>query len=84
MSRGTGGVQTYHYGGGGGGWSAPPPPPPPPHHAHTYTQHYGNGGRGLDSFTLELNLSNSRTRSWVKLGYTVDRRAQLELESKRV
>jgi len=41
-------------------------------------------GRGLHSFTLELNLSNSRTHSWVKLGYTVDRRAQVELKSERV
>jgi hypothetical protein len=38
-------------------------------------------GRGLHSFTLKLNLSNSRTSSLVKLGYTVDRRAQVELES---
>jgi hypothetical protein len=30
-------------------------------------------GACLHSFTLELNLSNSRTHSWVKLGYTVDR-----------
>ena len=41
-------------------------------------------GRGLPSFTLELNLSNSRTHSWFKLGYTVDRRAQVELKSERV
>jgi hypothetical protein len=39
---------------------------------------------GLHSFTLELNLSNSRTHSWVRLGYTVDRRAQVELKSERV
>ena len=32
-------------------------------------------GKGLHSFTLELNSSNSRTHSWIKLGYTVDRRA---------
>ena len=41
-------------------------------------------GRGLHSFTLELNLSNSRTNNWVKLGYTVHRRAQVELKSERV
>ena len=45
-----------------------------------------NPGRGLHSFTLlvELNLSKSRTESWVELGYTVDRRAQVELKSERV
>jgi len=41
-------------------------------------------GRNLHSFTLELNLTYSRTHSWVKLGYTVDRRAQVELNSERV
>jgi hypothetical protein len=41
-------------------------------------------GRGLHSFSLELNFSNPRTHSWVKLGYTVDRRAQVELKSERV
>ena len=41
-------------------------------------------GRGLHSFTLEHNLSNFRTRSCVKLGYTVDGRAQVELKSERV
>ena len=30
-------------------------------------------GRGVHSFTLQLNFSNSRTRSCVKSGYTVDR-----------
>jgi hypothetical protein len=40
--------------------------------------------RGLHSFTLELNLSNSRTHSWVKLGHTVDRRVQVELKPERV
>ena len=40
--------------------------------------------RGLHSFTLELNLSNSRIRSGVKSGYTVDRRAQAELNWERV
>jgi hypothetical protein len=40
-------------------------------------------GRGLHSFTLELNLSNSRTYSSVQLGHTVDRRAQVELKSER-
>jgi hypothetical protein len=39
--------------------------------------------RGLHSFTLELNLSNSRTDSWVKLGYTVGRTAQVELKPER-
>jgi len=38
----------------------------------------------LHSFTLELKLDNSRTHSWVKLGYTVDGRAQVELNWKRV
>jgi hypothetical protein len=37
----------------------------------------GAAGRGLHSFTLELNLSNSRTHSGVKSVYTVGRRAQL-------
>jgi hypothetical protein len=32
-------------------------------------------GRGLHSFTSELNLSNCRTHSRVELGYTLDRRA---------
>jgi hypothetical protein len=41
-------------------------------------------GRGLHSFTLELNLSNSRTHSLVKLGYTVHRTTQFELKSERV
>ena len=43
-------------------------------------------GRGLHSFTLEFNLSNSRTQPCVELGYTytVDRRAQVELKSERV
>jgi len=36
-------------------------------------------GRGLHSFTLELNLSNSRTHARLNLGYAVDRRAQDEL-----
>ena len=40
--------------------------------------------RGLHSFTLELNFSNSRTHSWINLGYTVDRRAQVELKWERV
>ena len=44
----------------------------------------GGGGRGLHSFTLELNLSNSRTHSCVTLGYTVDRGAQLERKCERV
>ena len=42
------------------------------------------GGRGLHSFTLELNLSDSSTHSGVKLGYTVDGRAQVELDWERV
>jgi hypothetical protein len=37
--------------------------------------------RGSHSFTLELNLSNPRGHSWVELGDTVDRRAQVELKS---
>jgi hypothetical protein len=42
-------------------------------------------GRGLHSLlTLELNLSNSRTHSSVKFGYTVDRRAQVELKWERL
>jgi len=41
----------------------------------------GATGRGLHSFKLELNLSNSRTHSWVKFGDTVDRRAQVQLNS---
>jgi len=41
-------------------------------------------GKGLHSFTLELNLSNSRRHSWVQLGYTVDIRAQVEPTSERV
>jgi hypothetical protein len=41
-------------------------------------------GRGLHSFTLELDLSHSRTHSWFKLGYTVDGRAQVELQWERV
>jgi hypothetical protein len=40
--------------------------------------------RGFHSFTSELNLSNSRPHSSVKLGDTVDRRAQVELKSERV
>jgi hypothetical protein len=40
----------------------------------------GGAGRGLHSFTLEFNSSNSRTHSWVK----VDGRAQVELKSERV
>jgi len=40
--------------------------------------------RGLHSFTLELNLCNSRTNSRAKSGYTVDRRAQVELNWERV
>jgi len=40
--------------------------------------------RGLHSFALELNLSNFRTLSCVKLGCTVDRRAQVELNWERV
>ena len=42
------------------------------------------GGRGLHSFTLELKLSNSRTYSRFKLGYTVEGRAQVELKWERV
>ena len=42
------------------------------------------GGSGLHSFTLELNVSNSRTHSWLKLDHTVDRRAQVELKWERV
>jgi hypothetical protein len=42
------------------------------------------GGKGLHSFTLALNLSKFGTHSRVKLGYTVDRRAQVELTSERV
>ena len=38
-----------------------------------------DAGKGLHSFTLELNASNSRTLSLAKSGYTVDRRAQVEL-----
>jgi len=45
---------------------------------------WSNTGKGLHSFTLELNLSNSRTRSLLNLGYTVDRRSEVELKSKRV
>jgi len=41
-------------------------------------------GRGLHSFTIELNVSNSRTRSSIKSSYTVDRRAQVELNWERV
>jgi hypothetical protein len=41
-------------------------------------------GRGLHSFTVELNLSNSRTRSLAKSSYTVDRRADVELNWERV
>jgi hypothetical protein len=37
-------------------------------------------GRGLHSLTLELNLSNSGTHSLLKLGYTVDRIAEVELK----
>jgi hypothetical protein len=44
----------------------------------------GGGGRGLHSFTSELNLSNSRTNSLVELGYTVNGRAQIELKQERV
>ena len=40
--------------------------------------------RGLHSFALELNLINSRTHSWVELGYAVDGRAQVELKWERV
>ena len=36
-------------------------------------------GRGLHSFTSELNLSNSGTHSRVRLGLTVDRSAQVEM-----
>jgi len=32
-------------------------------------KHVSVGGRGLHSFTLELNLSTFGTHSWVKLGY---------------
>ena len=39
---------------------------------------------GIHSFTLELNLSDSRTNSRVNLGYTVDRGAQVELKWERV
>jgi len=42
------------------------------------------GGRGLHSFTLELNLSNSRTHSRFNFGCTVDRGAQVELKWERV
>jgi hypothetical protein len=42
------------------------------------------GNRGSHSFTLELNFSNSGTHSRLKLGYTVDRRAQVELKWERV
>jgi len=44
----------------------------------------GPGGRGLHSFTLELDLSNSRTYSRVNLGHMVDREAQVELKWERV
>jgi hypothetical protein len=44
----------------------------------------GPVSRGLHSFALELNLSNSRTRSRVNLDYTVDRGAQVELKWERV
>jgi len=40
-------------------------------------------GRGLHSFTSELNLSNSRTSSSAKSAYTVDRGAQVELNWER-
>jgi len=41
-------------------------------------------GRGLHSLTLELNLSNSRKHSRVKLGDIVDRIAQVERKWERV
>jgi len=53
---------------------------PPRHHS----LHRRAPGRGLHSFMLELNLSNSRTHSRVKLGYAFDRRAQVELKWERV
>jgi len=37
-------------------------------------------GRGLHSFTLELNLGTLGTRSWVKLGYVGTKSAQFELK----
>jgi len=46
--------------------------------------HGVGAGRGLHSFTLELNSSNSRTHSSVALGYSVDRGAQVELKWERV
>jgi hypothetical protein len=42
------------------------------------------GTRGLHSFPFQLNLGNSRTHSNFKLGYTVERTAQLELKWERV
>jgi hypothetical protein len=43
-----------------------------------------NGGWALHSFTSELKLSNSRTHACLKLGYTVIRSAQVELQWERV
>jgi hypothetical protein len=40
--------------------------------------------RGSHSFTLELNLGNSRTQLVIRLDYTVDTRAQVELQWERV
>ena len=37
------------------------------------TSRVTNMGRGLHSFTLELNLSTFGTHSWVKLGYVGDK-----------
>jgi hypothetical protein len=37
--------------------------------------------RGLHCFALGLDLGNARTHSCVKLGYTVDRSAQVQLKS---
>ena len=44
----------------------------------------GPAGRGLHSFTLELNLSTSGTHSWVKLGYVGHKDSSRLAESERV
>jgi hypothetical protein len=49
-----------------------------------YGGSYSTSGAGLHSSTSELNLSNLRTRLWAKSGYTVDRRARVELNWERM
>jgi hypothetical protein len=47
--------------------------------ARTSSGAHSGYGRGLHSFTLQLNFSTFGPPSWLKLDHVVDRAAQVEL-----